>query len=246
MMFNPQHWTTYLCRIFIFRFIYIYRFWSLCIHIYFYYRYRYVCIQIYKCIIYITPYLLRCHFLHSPNWKKNKHNISCILGFFHQPSTLLTLTAPLKKIRILTIEVLVPMGQLAVGTLKGLCKGILAVSSGLWNYVPRRVKRCNLPMLHVLSFWQKKRETKTWLWQKGAVGLFPTQQKKRDWWAQGKVEVIGEQTKKIDDNSGWFTSSNLSRLLSYKQPQVCDDTSETSQIWEPFKSSDVAFNCELR
>ena len=31
--------------------------------------------------------------------------------------------------------VLVPMGQLAVGTLKGLCKGILAVSSGLWNYV---------------------------------------------------------------------------------------------------------------
>lgn len=70
--------------------------------------------------------------------------------------------------------------------------------------------------------------------------------KKRDWWAQGKVEVIGEQTKKIDDNSGWFTSSNLSRLLSYKQPQVCDDTSETSQIWEPFKSSDVAFNCELR
>lgn len=52
------------------------------------------------------------------------------------------------------------MGQLAVGTLKGLCKGILAVSSGLWNYVPRRVKRCNLPMLPRPVFLTKKTRNK--------------------------------------------------------------------------------------
>ena len=142
-------------------YIYIYRFWSLCIHIYFYYRYRYVCIQIYKSIIYITPYLLRCHFLHSPNWKKNKHNISCIFRVFSPTFNPSDLNRPLKKIRILTIEVLVPMGQLAVGTLKGLCKGILAVSSGLWNYVPRTSQTVQPPNVTTSCLlWQKKRETK--------------------------------------------------------------------------------------
>ena len=106
------------------------------------------------------------------------------------------LKPPQKKIRILTIEVLVPMGQLAVGTLKGLCKGILAVSSGLWNYVPRTSQTVQPPNVTAFCLlWQKNEKQNTWLWQKGAVGLFPTQ-KKRDWWAQGKVEVFGEQTKK--------------------------------------------------